>query len=106
MPVTLRVHQFGTQLRPDETPHGTKMIKSTPKVLTNSGIVGEGNREQLKTNFHEQQKEQDTVNTIFTREVLLTLSRQGMSFVRAYQILAIIQGNVETITKMKTVFHF
>lgn len=48
MPVTLRVNQFGTQLRPDETPHGTKMIKSTPKVLPNSGIVGEENREQLK----------------------------------------------------------
>lgn len=48
MPVTLTVDQFGTQLRADETPHGATMIKSTPKVLINSGIVGEENREQLK----------------------------------------------------------
>lgn len=47
MPVTLRVDRFGIQLRPDETPQGAKMIKSTPKVLTNSGIVGEENSEQL-----------------------------------------------------------
>lgn len=48
MSATLSVDQFGTQLRPDGTPHGAKMIKSTPNVLTNSGIVGEENNQELK----------------------------------------------------------
>lgn len=48
MPVTLRVDQFGTQLRADGTPHVPKIIKSTPQVLTNAGIVGEENSKQLK----------------------------------------------------------
>lgn len=48
MPVTLRVDQFGTQLRADGTHHGAKTIKSTHKVLTNTGIAGEENSKQLK----------------------------------------------------------
>lgn len=36
MSVRLREDKFGIQLRPHETPHGAKAIKSKPKVLTNS----------------------------------------------------------------------
>lgn len=106
MPVTLTVDQFGTQLRADETPHGATMIKSTPKVLINSGNCWGGKQGTTQTHFHEQQKEQDKVKTTFTREVLLTLSRQGMSFVRSYGILALIQDNVEAHNQNENSFSF
>ena len=83
MSVRLGDDQFGIQLRPHETPHGAKTIKSKPKVLTNPRYRWGGKQGTTQTNFYQQQKEQDTVKTTFTSEVLLTLCRQGRSFVRS-----------------------
>lgn len=73
MSVRLREDKFGIQLRPHETPHGAKTIKSKPKVLTNSRYCWGGKERTTQTNFYQQQKEQDTVKTTSTSEVLLTL---------------------------------
>lgn len=51
--------KFCTQLRLHENPHGAKMVKSKPKVLTNSRYCWGGKEGTSQTNFHQQQKEQD-----------------------------------------------
>lgn len=97
---------FGIQLRPHETPHGAKTTKSKPKVLTNSRYSWGGKQGGTQTNFYQQQKEQDTVKTAFTSEVLLTLCRQGRSFAKSLlNPWQYPQDKIEVITKKKAVFN-
>lgn len=101
---TLRVDQFGTQLRPDGTPHGTKMIKLTPNVLTNSGIVGEENSQEVKLISMSNKKRKTQLGQL--SQMKSCSPCEGMSFIRSYQILAVIEDKIEAITKMKTLFTF
>lgn len=66
MSVRLREDKFGIQLRPHETPHGAKAIKSKPKVLTSSRYCWGGKEGTTQTHFYQQQKEQDTVKATLT----------------------------------------
>lgn len=81
MSVRLWHNQFAIQLRPQKTPFGAKTIKSKPKVLTNSRYCWGGKQGTTRTNFYQQQKEQDTVKTTFTSKALLIqCGRQGRSW--------------------------